>query len=49
MYINEPGDLRQEAEAAASKRRHELEEFQEDETGKLTAAHDLRHKGPGLI
>jgi hypothetical protein len=49
MYINEPGDLRQEAEAAASKRRHELKELQEDEIGKLTIEHDLRHKGPGLI
>jgi hypothetical protein len=30
-------------------RAHELEELQEDETGKLTAEHDWRHKGPGLI
>lgn len=49
MYINEPGDLQQQAEASVSQRRHELEELQEDETGKLTTEHDLRHKGPGLI
>lgn len=49
LYINEPGDLQQQTEAAASQRRHELEELQEDETGKLTTEHDLRHKGPGLI
>lgn len=49
MYFNEPGDLRQQTEAAASERRHELEDLQKDETGKLTTEHDLRHKGPGLI
>jgi hypothetical protein len=49
MYINVPGDLRQQTEEAASQRKRELEELQKDETGKLTAEHDLRHKGPGLI
>ncbi|MBD1909186.1 MULTISPECIES: hypothetical protein [unclassified Leptolyngbya] len=49
MYINKPGDLQQQTEAEAFQRRHELEELQEDGTGKLTAEHDLRYKGPGLI
>lgn len=42
-------DLRQQIEAAASERRHEVQELQEDKTGKLTTEHDLRHKGPGFI
>lgn len=49
MYINEPGDLKQQTEEAVSERRHELEELQDDKTGKLTTEHDLRHKGPRLI
>lgn len=49
MYINEPGDLREQEEEERLERRHELEELQEDETGKLTAEHDFRHKGPGLL
>lgn len=49
MYIERPGDLQQQTEAVASERRHELKDLREDETGKLTAEHDLRHKGPGLI
>lgn len=49
MYVNEPGDLRREQEAEKEQRHHELEELLEDETGKLTAEHDFRHKGPGLL
>lgn len=49
MYINQPGDLRKQQEAEKEQRLHELQELQEDETGKLTAEHDFRHKGPGLV
>jgi hypothetical protein len=49
MYINEPGDLRRKAAAEKAQRRHELEELQEMEEGKLTAEHDFRHKGPGIL
>lgn len=49
MYINEPGDLRQQAEAEASERKRQLAELREDEAGKLTTEHDFRHQGPGLI
>jgi hypothetical protein len=49
MYINEPGDLRKQQEAEKLQRRHELEALQADEAGKLTMAHDFRHKGPGLL
>ncbi len=49
MYIHEPGDLREQQAAEKEQRRHELEELQEDETGKLTMEHDFRHKGPGLL
>lgn len=50
MYVDVPGDMRQqEAEEAqdASDYAHELEDL--DEEGKLTAEHDWRNKGPGLI
>jgi hypothetical protein len=49
MYINQPGDLRKKEEEEKAQRHHELEELQEDETGKLTMEHDFRHKGPGLV
>jgi hypothetical protein len=50
MYVNEPGDLRQEEEELALQRARELEEVnQTDETGKLTMDRDNRGKGPGLI
>jgi hypothetical protein len=50
MYVNEPGDLRQEEEALAAARAQELEEVNEtDETGKLTTEADNRGKGPGII
>lgn len=49
MYINKPGDLRKIEAEEKAQRRHELEELQEDEAGKLTVEHDFRHKGPGLL
>jgi hypothetical protein len=49
IYINVPGDLREQEAAARAQRHHEMEELQEDETGKLTLDGDLRHKGPGLF
>jgi hypothetical protein len=49
MYINQPGDLREVQAEERAQRQHELEELQEDETGKLTMEHDYRHKGAGLI
>lgn len=49
MYINEPGDLRQEEAAEQAKRSQELQELSEDEQGRLTLEQDRRHKGQGLI
>lgn len=47
MYVNEPGDLRQEE---AAERAEEIQEVNEtDETGKLTMDKDTRGKGTGLI
>lgn len=49
MYLNQPGDLRQENEELRAQRLHEMEELQESEEGKLTMEHDYRHRGPGMI
>ncbi len=49
IYINEPGDLREQEQQRRDRRLHELLELSEDEDGKLTMEHDWRHKGPGLI
>ena len=50
MYINEPGDLREEMEAAKAQRQAELQEInQTDETGKVTTGSDTRGKGVGKI
>lgn len=50
MYINEPGDLRQEENEDAAERAEEVREVNEtDETGKLTMDKDTRGKGTGLI
>ena len=49
MYVEVPGDLREQAAQEAAERAHELQELSEDEDGKLTTKHDWRHKGPGLI
>ena len=48
-YIKEPGDLKEKELALKAKRRRELQELSEDESGLLTMEHDWRHKGPGLI
>ncbi len=48
MYVNEPGDLKQEEEAAAASRGQELEDLKhDDEAGKLSDTGDVRPKGPG--
>ncbi|WP_026072702.1 hypothetical protein [Nodosilinea nodulosa] len=50
MYINEPGDLREEEEAQKAQRQAELREInQTDETGKVTTQSDERSKGVGRI
>jgi len=49
MYVNEPGDLKQQEEELAAERAHEIEALKEDEDGKLDMEHDSRHRGPGLI
>jgi hypothetical protein len=49
MYINEPGDLRQENAELAAKRVYELKALAENAVGQLTMEDDTRHKGPGRI
>lgn len=50
MYINEPGDLREEEEANKAQRQAELSEInQTDEVGKVTTESDERGKGVGRI
>ncbi|CAN1210359.1 hypothetical protein TUMEXPCC7403_09200 [Tumidithrix helvetica PCC 7403] len=49
MYVDVPGDLRQQTEQEAEESVHQFHELSEDEKGKLTSEHDLRHKGPGLV
>lgn len=49
MYINEPGDLREEEAEQQQKRSQELQELSEDEQGRLTLEQDRRHKGQGQI
>lgn len=49
MYINEPGDLREQEAALAAERQKVKAELAEGEEGKLSIDHDDRHKGPGLI
>jgi hypothetical protein len=50
MYIDEPGDLREEMEAEKAQRAAELREInQTDETGKVTPGSDERGKGVGRI
>lgn len=50
MYINEPGDLREEQEAEEARRRAELQEInQTDESGSVTSGSDQRGKGVGRI
>lgn len=49
MYINQPGDLRQETAELAVKRAYELKALLEDERGRLTMETDTRPKGQGQI
>ncbi|KGF73994.1 hypothetical protein DO97_00180 [Neosynechococcus sphagnicola sy1] len=49
MYVNVPGDMRDQTAQEQAEYAHQLQELSEDEGGKLTAEHDWRHKGPGLI
>lgn len=50
MYINEPGDLREEAEAETARREAELREInQTEEKGKVTTESDERGKGVGAV
>lgn len=50
MYVDQPGDLRQEEEESRAARAQELEEARhDDEEGKLTAERDTRGRGPGGI
>lgn len=50
MYINEPGDLREEQEANVERRQAELKEVnQTDESGQVTQGSDERGKGVGRI
>jgi hypothetical protein len=49
MYVNEPGDLRQQEEEEAAQRREQVASLQDDEQGKLTMDRDTRGRGPGII
>lgn len=49
MYINEPGDLREEAENELKQRAQDLASANDDKEGELTLEHDTRGKGPGII
>ena len=49
MYINEPGDLREEAEGEIEQRAQDLASANDDKEGELTLEHDTRGKGPGII
>ena len=49
MYVNEPGDLRQQEEELAAERGEQLRGLNQDEAGKLTMEDDTRGKGPGAI
>jgi hypothetical protein len=49
MYINEPGDLREQNKQLEDERRKELAELNEGEDGKLTMDADRRHRGQGVI
>lgn len=50
MYIEEPGDLREEQEAEEARRQQELAEInQTNEAGRVTTEADNRGKGVGRI
>src|SRR4028119_1310950 len=44
MYINEPGDLREEAEEKLEQRAQDLASANDDKEGELTLEHDTRGK-----
>lgn len=49
IYVDEPGDLRQQEEELAAERTQALEELKQDNQGELTVEGDTRGKGPGII
>jgi hypothetical protein len=49
MYVDEPGDLRQEEEELAAERAEAIEEAKQGGEGKLSMEGDKRGKGPGLV
>lgn len=49
MYVDEPGDLRQEEGTLEAERADELHQVNQDNEGNLTAESDQRGKGPGII
>ncbi|MBD2311356.1 hypothetical protein H6G20_06760 [Desertifilum sp. FACHB-1129] len=49
MYVDEPGDLREEYAEDAEHRKEELYEANQDKDGKLTMEEDKRGRGPGVI
>jgi hypothetical protein len=49
MYVNEPGDLRQEEAELRKERIEEYEEANEDKAGELTEDRDVRGRGPGGV
>ncbi|MBD2003985.1 MULTISPECIES: hypothetical protein [Cyanophyceae] len=49
MYVNEPGDLREQEQAETAQRAEELANLQHDEEGNLTDDGDKRPKGQGFI
>ena len=49
MYVDEPGDLKQEEEELAAERAAAIAEAKEGGEGKLTMEGDKRGKGPGII
>ncbi len=49
MYVNEPGDLRQNEEELTAERIEEIEDVNRDKEGELTMDADQRGKGQGFI
>lgn len=49
MYVNEPGDMKQEDEEIAEERAEAISEMKQDNQGKLTTEGDKRGKGSGVI
>lgn len=49
MYVNEPGDLRENEEALEAERIEEIEDVNKSKDGDLTTEGDKRGKGQGMI